>query len=410
MSNALKALAVFVVAIATGTWWYAHAPAPAPAAKPVTRPAVSVAPPPPAPDPEPEKIKMPDVVPLPTIESEPTTADPTPTTPQKLPAASLEELVAQLMPAVVRIESPGAIGTGFFVRPDTILTNAHVVQSNLTVTIRRSNGATTTGRVETTASALDLAVVRVDGTDASQPTIPLGSGVAARAGQEVVALGSPLGLQNTVTRGIVSAVRDVGGVTLVQTDAAINPGNSGGPLVDRSGVAIGVNALGVRSSQGLSFAIAIDYASELLAGRRPATVTASTPLTNLTRALQERGGSEADQRRQAATAAFERAMADLGRRADSFDAYWRRFSAACYQGHIAGIFSRDWFAVFDSKALPGAIAPSCIDSFDDFRQRAAAIGDEVRATDERAREGGVYPGTRRDTRRRYRLDYADWDR
>ena len=408
MSNALKALAVVVVAIATGVWWYGRSSAPASTPKQAVSVDASAAPP--TPDPEPEKVRMPDVVPLPAIESSP---EPSKSAPARTPAASLEELVAQLMPAVVRIESPGSIGTGFFTRPDTILTNAHVVQSSLVVTIRRSNGATTTGRVETTAPALDLAIVKVDGMDATQPTIPLGSGVGARPGQEVVALGSPLGLQNTVTRGIVSAVRNVGGVTLVQTDAAINPGNSGGPLVDRSGVAIGINALGVRSAvaQGLSFAIAIDYAAELLAGRRPEATTASTtPLNNLTRALQDRGGSDADQRRELATTNFERAMADLGRRADAFDDYWHRFSSACYHGAVVGNFSREWFAVFDRRALPGAVASSCTVSLEEMRERAAAIGAEVRALDERAREAGVYPGARRDARRRYRLDYADWDR
>ncbi|HZP48884.1 MAG TPA: trypsin-like peptidase domain-containing protein [Vicinamibacterales bacterium] len=409
----MKALAVSAAAIAAAAWWYSREPAPAPGR--AAREAVAARPAVAAPaDPEPDMVRMPAVVPLPAIESPDSTAAAPPPTPivQKAPAASLEELVAQLLPAVVRIETSGAIGTGFFTQPDTILTNAHVVQNNLTVTIRRANGATTTGRVDATAPALDLAVVKVSAVDGAQATIPLGSGLGARPGQEVVALGSPLGLQNTVTRGIVSAVRDVGGITLVQTDAAINPGNSGGPLVDRTGVAIGVNALGIRSAvaQGLSFAIAVDYAADLLAGRPPAASSASTPLTSLTRTLQERGGSEADEQRDRAAAGFEAAMADLGRRADAFDDYWRRFASACYQGRIVGRFSREWFALFDAKALPGVVSPGCTASIEEVRQRAGAIGAEVRALDERARASGVYPGARRDARRRYRLDYADWDR
>ena len=76
-------------------------------------------------------------------------------------------------------------------------------------------------------------------------------------------------LSNTVTRGIVSAIRDVGTVTLIQTDAAINPGNSGGPLVDRNGVVIGINSLAVaaREGQGIGFAVAIDHATPLLNGQ-----------------------------------------------------------------------------------------------------------------------------------------------
>jgi hypothetical protein len=316
------------------------------------------------------------------------------------------------MPAVVRIETPGAIGTGFFVQPDTILTNAHVVQDNTTVTVRRANGAMTTARVETAAPTVDLAVLKVAGPEPNQPLIALGSGRGARQGQEVLALGSPLGLQNTVTRGIVSAVREVGGVTLVQTDAAINPGNSGGPLVDRSGRAIGINSLGVRSAvaQGLSFAIAVEYASDLLAGRAPAA--GATPLSTLTQAMQsgQTTSGEGARARANADTAFERAMADVAQRADALDDYWRRFAAACYQGHIVGSFSRGWFAVLDSRAMPGIVAPGCSVSFEELRQRANGIAAEVRALDERAREADVYPGTRRDARRKFRLDYVGWER
>ena len=92
-------------------------------------------------------------------------------------------------------------------------------------------------------------------------------------------------LSNTVTRGIVSAVRQVGNITLIQTDAAINPGNSGGPLVDRSGLVIGVNSLAVaaQAGQGLAFAVAIDHATDLLDGQ--VSNGAQTPLTALTKAM-----------------------------------------------------------------------------------------------------------------------------
>ena len=93
-------------------------------------------------------------------------------------------------------------------------------------------------------------------------------------------------LSNTVTRGIVSAIRDVGPVTLIQTDAAINPGNSGGPLVDRNGVVIGINSLAVaaREGQGMAFAVAIDHARPLLSGQG-STADAQTPLTALNQAM-----------------------------------------------------------------------------------------------------------------------------
>jgi len=92
--------------------------------------------------------------------------------------------------------------------------------------VRRQHARGQRGRL---LAETDVAVLRVLDPDASQQVLPLGSAARVRTGQEVIAVGSPLGvLQSSVTRGIVSAVRAVGGVTLVQTDAAINPGNSGG--------------------------------------------------------------------------------------------------------------------------------------------------------------------------------------
>src|SRR5262249_47732703 len=150
-----------------------------------------------------------------------------------LPELPLEELISRSLPAVVRVETSDGLGTRFFIAPDTILPNLHVVGGAGLVTIRRAGGATQQARVESRSPELDIAIVKTGVANPDQATLAMGSASRTRAGQEVIALGSPLGLQNTVTRGIVSAVRDVGGLTLVQTDAAINPGNSGGPLVDR---------------------------------------------------------------------------------------------------------------------------------------------------------------------------------
>jgi hypothetical protein len=265
--------------------------------------------------------------------------------------------------------------------------------------------------VESTTPELDIAVLRVSTAAPNQATVTLGSGKRARAGQEVVALGSPLGLQNTVTRGIVSAVRDVETMTLVQTDAAINPGNSGGPLVDRSGIVIGITTMGIRSAvaQGLSFAIAIDHAVDLLAGRRPSAT--GTPIASLNKAMNGPGGQlEADSGRDQAGRAFDQAIARVGRRADSLDGQWRSFKASCYQGRIVGSFDREWFALWDPRAMPGIVSPGCSVIFSDLRQYAQGIRNEVVALGEAARRADVYPGTRRDVLRRYRLDYAGWDR
>ena len=326
--------------------------------------------------------------------------------------ASLEEVIGRAMPAVVRVETGTGTGSGFFVAPDTILTNVHVVSGSTSVTIRRAGGSTSPARVDATAPDVDIAVLHVTYPDPNQPTLAMGSATRARAGQEVIALGSPLGVfQNTVTRGIVSAVRQVGALTLVQTDAAINPGNSGGPLVDREGEVIGITSLNIPSNPGLGFAIAIDHAHSLLEGRRPAPASAGTPLTNLNQALASRDApSESDRLRQEGARVYEQTIAQLARRADAFDARWRAFTSACYQGRVTPSFDREWFALWDARAMQGAVSPGCGGAFSDLRQTAQEIRDQVMAAEESARRADVYPGARRETLRKYRLDYSGWSR
>ncbi len=112
--------------------------------------------------------------------------------------------------------------------------------------------------------------------------IPLGSARTLRPGQEVMAIGSALGmLQNSVTRGVVSGVRESRGATLVQTDTAANPGNSGGPLMDRNGTAIGIITLGITGRQGLNFAVAIDHARDILDGRQVAPAAGALTLEGI---------------------------------------------------------------------------------------------------------------------------------
>jgi S1-C subfamily serine protease len=328
------------------------------------------------------------------------------------PPATLEDVISRAMPAVVRVETATGIGTGFFIAPHTLLTNVHVVGVNTTVAIRRRDGRTLTARVDVTAPELDIAIVRISNPEPDQPTLRLGAGASARPGQEVVALGSPLGLQNTVTRGIVSAVRDVGGLTLVQTDAAINPGNSGGPLLDRAGLVIGITTLGVKSSdaQGLSFAVAIEHAQALLAGKRSLD-RQSTPLSMLNQAMSGRAApSAADAGRERGVRAYEVAIAGQAQRADALDERWRAFRRICYQGAVTAVAGREWFALWDAKAMQGTVPDGCAPAFGDVRRVADAIRDGVLAAVETARQADVYPGTRRDVLRRFHLDYPGWDK
>jgi len=331
--------------------------------------------------------------------------------PPEAPAAattdSLEDLVTRVMPAVVTIQTPTSRGSGFFVAPDTLITNVHVVGTESTVTIRRPNGTTTTARVQATSPAFDIAVLKVFEVVSSQTIIPLGTAASVRIGEEVIAIGTPLGfLQNTVSRGIVSGLRDVGGATLVQTDAAINPGNSGGPLLNRSGAVIGIIKSGYVGSDGLAFAVAIDHARAVLAGRGDPSgaATGSTEYQALSPAV----AAPADQRRIDTTRAYEEAIGQLGRRADDLDGQWKSFVAQCYQGQIAGTFDRPWFALWDSRAMQGVVASSCTPYFEDLRRRATDIQRALSAIDEVARAADIYPGTRRDVLRKNRLDYAGW--
>jgi S1-C subfamily serine protease len=327
-------------------------------------------------------------------------------------SAALEDVIGRALPAVVRVETPGSQGSGFFIARDTLLTNAHVVGSNTTVSLRRPDGTMLMGRVDVSAPDLDIAIVRTTGSDPGQATLIMGSGARARPGQEVVALGSPLGLQNTVTRGIVSAVRDMGPLTLVQTDAAINPGNSGGPLLDRSGLVVGITTLGVKPSeaQGLSFAIAIEHAQALLAGKR-STDPRSTPLATLNEAMSGRSAGPATAPGiDRGSRAYEEALAAQSNRANALDEQWRAFKRICYQGRIADAPGREWFAIWTPSAMQGTVPPGCQSAFGDIRRAADGIRDAVAAAGEAARQADVYPGLRRDLLRRYRLDYPGWDK
>ena len=167
-------------------------------------------------------------------------------------------------------------GSGFLINRDGyLLTNAHVVRNASDVSITLKDGRTFDGQVIGADSVTDVAVVKVDGENL--PSVTLGNSEKIQPGQWAIAIGNPLGLENTVTAGIISATgrssSEVGvpekRVGFIQTDAAINPGNSGGPLIDASGEVIGMNTAIIRGAQGLGFAIPINtvkrIADELIA-------------------------------------------------------------------------------------------------------------------------------------------------
>jgi hypothetical protein len=326
-------------------------------------------------------------------------------------AAGFEDVADRAVRAVVRVEAGGNTGSGFFVAPDTVLTNAHVVPGAWSVTIRRFDGSTRAANVAASSPETDLAVLRVLNPDVTQPVLPLGSTARVRSGQEVVAVGSPLGvLQGSVTRGIVSAVRTVGGVTLVQTDAAINPGNSGGPLVTREGEVIGIATMTAASAQGLSFAVAIDHARALLAGGPPPAAGQGTPLSNLNSVVNDSGASAGESAREQGTLAYDEAMQEMAKRADSFDGEWQRFTSACSVRVAGGAFERAWFALYEPRTIRMPLSGECEDARLQFTAAAAAFRAQMARLDDAARRAGVYPGVQREIRSRYRLEYGGWGR
>lgn len=161
-------------------------------------------------------------------------------------------------------------GSGFIFGSDgRILTNAHVVDGADTVTVKLKDGREFVGKVLGVDTVTDVAVVKVEANNL--PVVSLGKSEELQPGEWAVAIGNPLGLDNTVTVGIISATgrssADVGvpdkRVSFIQTDAAINPGNSGGPLLNQRGQVIGMNTAIIQGAQGLGFAIPIDRAQQI---------------------------------------------------------------------------------------------------------------------------------------------------
>jgi S1-C subfamily serine protease len=322
---------------------------------------------------------------------------------------SIEDVVSRAAPAVVLIETSSARGTGFFVTQDLLLTNAHVVGAHSSVTVRLAGGPAIAGRVERTSVDLDLAVIRAAARPETNQILQLGSARPVRPGQEVLAIGSPLGLQNTVTRGIVSAVRTAGGVELIQTDAAINPGNSGGPLLDREGRVIGITTLKLgRGAESIGFAVSVGHAVPLIEGRSVTTGLGTSQAPSLHTALS--GGSPVDTTRRDAEARFEQAMQAAAQRADQVDAQWRRLTSNC--ALVAGRHDadREWFVLRDQSASFKTPDAWCVSYADDLKNYVRQFSAFMAHASEDARRAGVYPGVLRDARRRHRLDWSGWDR
>ena len=175
----------------------------------------------------------------------------------------------EITPTVVSVSRRGGSGSGIIVSRDgVVLTNAHVVGEATNVEVGLADGRNLRGQVIGKDQTIDVAVVRV--ASSNLPAAPIGDSDKLEVGQLAIAIGNPLGLERTVTSGVVSAVnrnpRGIDLAGLIQTDAAISPGNSGGPLVDSRGRVIGINTavLAGAGASGLGFAVPINLANDVV--------------------------------------------------------------------------------------------------------------------------------------------------
>ena len=200
-------------------------------------------------------------------------------------ADSVPEIYERVSPAVVSITSMAVnpyqptdrvsrtVGSGIILDASgLILTNSHVVFGRQAITVTLDDGTTVPGKVVGSDPVFDVAVLRIPSPAIGRlPVAVPGSSARLRVGDEVLAIGNPLGLDQTLTRGVVSAMNRILPETpfsfmepLIQTDASINPGNSGGPLLNRCGEVIGLTTAILPEAQNIGFAIPIDLVKAVL--------------------------------------------------------------------------------------------------------------------------------------------------
>jgi serine protease Do len=238
----------------------------------------------------------------------PPTASPTsPAAPGGTALPAPADVVARVAPSVVTVRTRDGVGSGVVYRPDVVITNDHVVAGARALMIDYADGTSSEGTVLAGDAVTDLAVIR---TARGGLPVPEYRTELPRPGDPVLAIGSPLGFEGTVTAGIVSALnRQIPGsaaqsralVDLIQVDAAISPGNSGGALLDAAGRVIGINEAYIPPAAGavsLGFAIpaatAVDVAEQLLADGTATHPVLGVTLTRLTPEISGSLGVPAD--------------------------------------------------------------------------------------------------------------------
>ena len=204
---------------------------------------------------------------------------------------SVLDLTEKLGEGVVLVSTPSGLGSGFIINDrGYVITNYHVVEGetriNVTLFLSGEDTDVTKRRIDDVEILalnpfMDLALLRVPTPDDYRfKTVPLAPDNSLAEGQPVFAIGNPLGLERSVSQGIVSTrTRNMSGLTYIQTTTQINPGNSGGPLFDRQGRVVGVTNMKLLGSEGLNFAIPVRYVKDFLNNREAFAYDRNQPNT-----------------------------------------------------------------------------------------------------------------------------------
>jgi serine protease Do len=197
------------------------------------------------------------------------------TGPDNAPAADVQDLVKQLGEAVVQVSTPDGLGSGFLINPDGyLITNFHVIEGETEISVQVYRQIDDQLEYDTYKKVRiiainkfhDLALLHIEDKNAPKfKYVSLGSSDALSVGDPVFAIGSPMGLERTVTQGIISTkTRELEGELYLQTTAQINPGNSGGPLFNLAGQVVGVTNMKITFGEGLGFAIPVELVKGFL--------------------------------------------------------------------------------------------------------------------------------------------------
>jgi S1-C subfamily serine protease len=334
-------------------------------------------------------------------------------------APPLEDVIERAMRGVVMIETQTSRGSGFFVKPDLIVTNTHVISGFTAVSVTTQSGTRLAGRVAQISDEVDVALVQVGRSGSPDAQLPLGISAALRLGQGIVVLGWAQSIeQRPVARGIVTGLRRVLDRPFLQTDAAPHPGDSGGPVMNRQGEVIGITTL--RANDGSAgYAVPIDDAKPLLAKVGPGVMTApfAEPRTaggagapGPPAPIAATRPSDTDVQRETGGQQYAAALGGTAQRAADLDEAWHRYRTSCRVTDVRAGDSHEWFQLYDPRSPLHRTAAYCASALDAVQREADAINGAMLGADEAARRADVYPGVRRDTRRRLRLDYSGWDR